>query len=542
MNGSGYILGAPPGNVKDAIDTILMSWKQVDDERINWSLEKAELEGKVKSLQESVEMHEKVQKNLAQRIKMLEHALNRKSIGIPSSDGGLGKENGLGAKASRKVRWKTLPTYLPKGRLTPERIRAIVEDLMASKGSSSKKAKIEEPTFEEPAPPVANDNNVLQEQDVKDEEPVKIPAPSPVKEEKLQKSVPQKIDCGPITGEYKKLQEVEVKRSELGKWSPIAQMRSHLDGVRCISFHPTSALLFSGSEDGTSKLWSLEKMIKKKKASKKLEPTYTFRGHLGMVTSTAASGDRLASGGVDGKVLLLGYPDDGKDQYTTYGTCCPFTLNTFRHKEAVWSLAISKKYLYSACSDGNVRAWEANFEEQKEAKIEYSSLVDGKNLIPTSVVLKPTEDHLVVSYTTGDVAVFDIETGKEIAMIKAKVASHTMDLTVHPFLNLAVTANLDGSYHILDLSQGTCVDVKQNAHRDAVTSIAIDNNGVAMATASHDQSIRIWDIRNNAITVDMDPNQHRKKYDEAIHCIAYHPKIPVLASGGADSVVKVFIG
>eukprot|EP00954_Amorphochlora_amoebiformis_P005438 429578-Amorphochlora_amoeboformis.AAC.1 len=226
--------------------------------------------------------------------------------------------------------------------------------------------------------------------------------------------------------------------------------------------------------------------------------------------------------------MLMSYSNP---RYTTYGTCCPFTLNTFRHKEAVWSLAISKKYLYSACSDGNVRAWEANFEEQKEAKIEYSSLVDGKNLIPTSgipipcttgsvlihmhtVVLKPTEDHLVVSYTTGDVAVFDIETGKEIAMIKAKVASHTMDLTVHPFLNLAVTANLDGSYHILDLSQGTCVDVKQNAHRDAVTSIAIDNNGVAMATASHDQSIRIWDIRNNAITVDMDPNQHRKKYDE----------------------------
>ena len=34
---------------------------------------------------------------------------------------------------------------------------------------------------------------------------------------------------------------------------------SHLDGVRCVAFHPIESMVITGSEDRTLKLWNLEK-------------------------------------------------------------------------------------------------------------------------------------------------------------------------------------------------------------------------------------------------------------------------------------------
>eukprot|EP00472_Partenskyella_glossopodia_P013638 CAMPEP_0197515712 /NCGR_PEP_ID=MMETSP1318-20131121/757_1 /TAXON_ID=552666 /ORGANISM="Partenskyella glossopodia, Strain RCC365" /LENGTH=557 /DNA_ID=CAMNT_0043064159 /DNA_START=193 /DNA_END=1866 /DNA_ORIENTATION=+ len=554
---AGYMLGDPPGNVKDAIDTILISWKKVDDERVNWSLEKAQLESKVERLEESLEMHERVQKKMVQRIKMLEYALNKQENGLGESFSGLEihKENGvLGLQKlkSKRMKYKTLPTYFPKGRLTKERIQAIVEDLMQSKNISLSKGKqveggggansAEGGLLKAAAAAAPSDDRVLQDEnddaaaagggyDIKDEEPVKLPAPSKAKAASL-----DVVKSGPATGEYKKLQEVDAKK--LPKWTPITGLRSHLDGVRSVSFHPKEPYLFSGSEDGTAKLWNMERVVRKKKASKKQEPWYTFRGHTGMVTSTAVTDKMLFSGGVDGKLFVWGIPDPDQNQYTTYGTCSPFNLNCFEHPDAVWGIYTSGKHVFAAAADGNVTMWEANLDDQKSAKRTFTA----ESKVPTSVVVGPSGTQLMAAYTCGSVGVFDIETGKEISMMKGASKSVVMGLSGHPFLELCVSANLDGSFQIFDPTQGRCVDAKQNAHRDAVTSVSIGSSGVAMATASHDQSIRIWDIRKIAIMDDMDPNQHRKKYDEAIHCVAHHPTTPLLASCGADSVVKVFLG
>ncbi len=34
---------------------------------------------------------------------------------------------------------------------------------------------------------------------------------------------------------------------------------------------------------------------------------------------------------------------------------------------------------------------------------------------------------------------------------------------------------------------------------------------------------------------------HRKKFDEAVFDVAFHPSQPFIASGGGDAVAKVFV-
>lgn len=61
-------------------------------------------------------------------------------------------------------------------------------------------------------------------------------------------------------------------------WSAKYTLRSHFDGVRALTFHPTEPVLITASEDHTLKLWNLQKTVPaKKSASLDVEPLYTFR-------------------------------------------------------------------------------------------------------------------------------------------------------------------------------------------------------------------------------------------------------------------------
>jgi len=504
------MLGAPPRTVKEAIDTILTSWKSVEDERVSWHVEKARMESKLK-------MYERANRELVEKIKKLEFSLKNKN-GVQVD--GVQKESGLGSiKTNKKVKWKTLPTCFPKQTLKPERIREIVEDLMASANSSTlflDGSKIDHNS---------EDATVLQpDDDIKEDNPIKSPAP---------RKEAQKVELAD-TGAYKKLKALEVKK--LRGWVGACPLRSHLDGVRSISFHPELPLLFSCAEDGTAKLWNMERLIRKRKPQKKQEPVVTLRGHVGMATCTAATKNMLYTAGVDGNVFAHEYPKSDQNQYTPYGSSFPFRVNTFSHGDAVWSVCANENFVFTACADGIVSMWEAGNHDQKAPKSKFIS----SDLIPTSVAMNVSGERLLVSYTSGDLGIFDIETGKQTSLIKG-TGYQAMQITAHPFLDLGIAAVCDGSYHILDILQGKRVDIKKNAHTDVVTSISMDNDGVALATASHDQSIRIWDVRKLSVHILMDANQHRKKFDEAIHCVKHHPKLPLMASGGADSVVKVFI-
>jgi striatin 1/3/4 len=55
----------------------------------------------------------------------------------------------------------------------------------------------------------------------------------------------------------------------------------------------------------------------------------------------------------------------------------------------------------------------------------------------------------------------------------------------------------------------------------------------------HDSSIRLWDIVSTRQCI-QEFVSHRRKSDEGVLSVQYHPSLPWIASGGADSVVKIY--
>ncbi|KAM5235774.1 striatin-3 isoform 3-T3 [Ctenodactylus gundi] len=328
-------------------------------------------------------------------------------------------------------------------------------------------------------------------------------------------------------------------------WNPKYTLRSHFDGVRALAFHPVEPVLVTASEDHTLKLWNLQKTVPaKKQASLDVEPIYTFRAHIGPVLSLAisSSGEQCFSGGIDATIQWWNMPSPNVDPYDTYE---PNVLagTLVGHTDAVWGLAYSgiKNQLLSCSADGTIRLW--NPQEKLPCICTYNG--DKEHGIPTSVDFIGCDPaHMVTSFNTGSAVIYDLETSQSLVMLLSQADSglqssdHINRVVSHPTLPVTVTAHEDRHIRFFDNKTGKIIH-SMVAHLDAVTSLAVDPNGIYLMSGSHDCSIRLWNLDSKTCVQEI--TAHRKKLDESIYDVAFHPSKAYIASAGADALAKVFV-
>ncbi|NXK20735.1 STRN3 protein, partial [Arenaria interpres] len=332
-------------------------------------------------------------------------------------------------------------------------------------------------------------------------------------------------------------------------WNPKYTLRSHFDGVRALAFHPVEPVLVTASEDHTLKLWNLQKTVPAKKqvygsASLDVEPIYTFRAHIGPVLSLAISsnGEQCFSGGIDATIQWWNMPSPNVDPYDTYE---PNVLagTLIAHTDAVWGLAYSgvKNHLLSCSADGTIRLW--NPPEKMPCICTYNG--EKEHGIPTSVDFIGCDPaHMVASFNTGSTVIYDLETSQSVVMLSSQIESgvqsnnHINKVVSHPTLPVTITAHEDRHIKFFDNKTGKMIH-SMVAHLDAVTSLAVDPNGIYLMSGSHDCSIRLWNLDSKTCVQEI--TAHRKKLDESIYDVAFHPSKAYIASAGADALAKVFV-
>uniref|UniRef100_A0A8C6TBZ0 Striatin, calmodulin binding protein 3 n=1 Tax=Neogobius melanostomus TaxID=47308 RepID=A0A8C6TBZ0_9GOBI len=306
-------------------------------------------------------------------------------------------------------------------------------------------------------------------------------------------------------------------------WNPKYTLRSHFDGVRAVAFHPTDPALLSVSEDHTIKLWNLTKTVPaKKSASFDVEPVYTFRAHIGPVLSLTVtpSGEQCFSGGLDSVIHWWNIPSSNTDPYDTYD-CSVLAGSWTGHSDAVWGLAFSgiKNRLLSCSADGTVKLWHP--QERQPCICTFNA--DGEHGVPTSVDFTTSQSALVLK-AQGDGA--------------APGSNHINRVVSHPTLPVTITAHEDRNIKFFDNKSGKTIH-SMVAHLDAVTSLAVDPNGIYLMSGSHDCSVRLWNLDSKTCVQEI--TAHRKKSEEAIYDVAFHPSKAFIASAGADALARVYV-
>ncbi|XP_075225036.1 connector of kinase to AP-1 [Lycorma delicatula] len=334
------------------------------------------------------------------------------------------------------------------------------------------------------------------------------------------------------------------KESFRKTWNAKYTLRSHFDGVRALAFHPLEPVLITASEDHTLKLWNLQKTVPaKKSASLDVEPLYTFRCHTGPVLCLAmsATGEQCYSGATDGAIHCWNLPSANIDPYDSFDPGV-LACTLIGHTDAVWGLSI-QSHLLSCSADGTVKLWSPQSHSKSQLLSTYTSEQDG---VPTSVdFVRDEAERMVAAYNSAHCVLFDLETTKPILRLESSqdvvnslLGRQINRVVCHPTLPLTMTAHEDRHIRFFDNSTGKLVH-SMVAHLDAVTSLAVDPNGLYLLSGSHDCSIRLWNLDNKTCVQEI--TAHRKKFDESILDVAFHPSRPYIATAGADGLAKVFV-
>ncbi|NXG96001.1 STRN3 protein, partial [Loxia leucoptera] len=202
------------------------------------------------------------------------------------------------------------------------------------------------------------------------------------------------------------------------------------------------------------------------------------------------------------------------------------------HTDAVWGLAYSgvKNHLLSCSADGTIRLW--NPPEKNPCICTYN----GEKVCCCETLPGALHPSLGPQHKK-DIDLLDYEYSF-ILFSGVQSNNHINKVVSHPTLPVTITAHEDRHIKFFDNKTGKMIH-SMVAHLDAVTSLAVDPNGIYLMSGSHDCSIRLWNLDSKTCVQEI--TAHRKKLDESIYDVAFHPSKAYIASAGADALAKVFV-
>ncbi|KAJ5078402.1 striatin [Anaeramoeba ignava] len=352
-------------------------------------------------------------------------------------------------------------------------------------------------------------------------------------------------------------------------------LTNHLDSVRSVSWHSTEDILLTGSEDCTLKLWAFNKKMSHyislnnstnaEKPQKKIEPIYTFRGHTAPIYKVildSAKGICISAGG-DAIVRLWEFPGmEDNNEISAFENPIQSKLDAYiGHADAIWDLSIhpEKSCIISSSADGTIKFWDMEKMSPFIRDYLFPNIENLDNHVPTTVTFSKLDPNKIVAgYNSSSLVFFDVETGERICgysskeygdeiteignknrgnLPKINLARQINTLTTHSVIPLVIAGTEDRKINMYDFRAKNGIGTI-TGHLDAITGVSIDPSGLYFATSSHDCHLRIWDIRTRTFVQDFFTS--RRKNDEGVHCVEFHPIVPMIATGAADSLIQIF--
>uniref|UniRef100_A0A8C4RB35 NACHT domain-containing protein n=1 Tax=Eptatretus burgeri TaxID=7764 RepID=A0A8C4RB35_EPTBU len=287
--------------------------------------------------------------------------------------------------------------------------------------------------------------------------------------------------------------------------------------LSCVSWCPQSRMLIAGSWDGTLTLWDTTYMQK----------TAVLSGHKAAVCSSAFDpfSRLIATSSLDGEIRL----------WSLEKACL---IGTFMgHQGPVNALTFGPdgRWLISAGQDCKVTVWSGGL---GRPVMEFEG---GKQTRLRRVLCMAVKDDggwLACGYHTGDVCLFNTETGTEIRAPKQRRAV----LALAWLANGLLIAGVEVGQIIVFWTSPTAVTMINELDVDRVSVLALATSKTHVASGTVDGRVRMWlaNVLDMSRRSPLTAYAELHKHTDAVTCCRFSPNGVLLLTGGRDMSLCVW--
>ena len=369
------------------------------------------------------------------------------------------------------------------------------------------------------------------------------------------------------------------------KFTKLTELKSHFDEVRKLVYLENINSLVSVSEDCLIKVWSLDNLMYNYQ-NEDISPYLNLRGHTGpLFCATQGKDNLIYTGGNESLIRIWNIlPSNEINSLKSNDELIKLNLGYFQdndEKEIYWDLKHHPKdnLLVSLSSSGKISFWETNNYENyiqlfnqgktnwnKSYKYKKSCYISDENAIPTCCEYMPQDNNkLLIGFNDVTLSLLDINKNSFISnynLFNTANIKKTSSRNINPLLYqinciscyYSIPCSFigfeDGFIKLLDFRNNIPSNVINNVyskeyisesikgHNDAITSLNLYKDLYLIST-SHDETIKLWDVRKLNKCIDIISTQ-QKKWDDSIWDSILIPKNLTLCVACADSSIKMY--
>ncbi|KAF3776242.1 Regulatory-associated protein of TOR 1 [Nymphaea thermarum] len=329
--------------------------------------------------------------------------------------------------------------------------------------------------------------------------------------------------------------------SNLGNQITTWEIRSDT-GTKAMLMHPFSPIVIAADENECIRVWNHEDTVLLNTFD---NHNFREKGVAKLCLVNELDDSLLLVASCDGNVRVWkDYTQSGRQKLVTAFSSIQGHRPGARGVNAVVDWQQLTGYLYAAGEISSIMVWDLD-KEQRSNSI-YSLSDSSISALSASQVYG---GQLAAGYVDGHVRLFDVRTPeRHIGTMKAHSQSveRVVGISFQPGLdtNKIVSASQAGDIQFMDIRRNTSAYLTIEAHRRSLTALAVHRHAPVIASGSAKQIIKVFSLEGEQLSVIRYYPSFMAQKIGPVSCLSFHPYRVLLAagtgSGPTDSCISIY--